>query len=126
LKGGGKMKHFSLLIAFDAIFSLIYYIISGFSQFSFLNCVFIIGMIYFLLGSMCFVWEKGFFNITLFAFNKLGQQLQKKRGVLCNDTDIKIEDYIHRKNSFYLTYNLLLCGLLISVVSISISFIAIS
>jgi len=119
------MKHFSLLIAFDVIFSLIYYVINDFSKFSFLNCVFIIGMIYFLFGAMCFVWEKGFFNITLFAFNKLGQQLQKKRGVLCNDADIKIEDYIHRENSFYLTYNLLLCGLLISVVSISISFIVI-
>jgi hypothetical protein len=120
------MKHFSLLIAFDAIISSIYSIISGFSRFSFLNCAFIIGMVYFLFGAMCFVYEKGFFNITLFAFNKLGQQLQKKRGVLCNDADIKIEDYVHRKNNFYLTYNLLLCGLLISVVSISISFIVIS
>lgn len=120
------MKHFSLLIAFDVIISSIYSIISDFSRFSFLNCSFIIGMIYFLFGAICFVWEKGFFNITLFAFNKLGQQLQKKRGILYNDADITIEDYIHKKNDFYLTYNLLLCGLLISVISISISFIAIS
>jgi len=120
------MKHFTLLIAFDVIISSIYSIISHFSRFSFLNCAFIIGIIYFLFGAMCFVWEKGFFNITLFAFNKLGQQVQKKRGVLHNDANITIEDYIHRKNSFYLTYDLLLCGILISVISIIISFIAIS
>ena len=120
------MKHFSILLAFNLISSTIYTMISGFSPFSFLNSTFVIGMIYFLFGSMCFVWEKGFFNITIFAFNKLGNQLQKKRGVLCDDANITIDDYVHRKNSFRFTNSLLLCGVLISIVSICISFITIS
>ena len=120
------MKHFFLLIAFDVIISSIFSIISGFSRFSFLNCVFIIGMIYFLFGAMCFVWEKGFFNITLYAFNKLSQEIQKKGGLLCNDTKITVETYINRENNFFLTYNLLICGFFISVICIGISFIAIS
>ncbi|MCR8746092.1 DUF3899 domain-containing protein [Romboutsia lituseburensis] len=120
------MKHFLTLLAFDGIISTIYAIFSDFSKYSFLNCAFIIGMIYFLFGLMCFVWEKGFFNITIFAFNKLGQQLQKKRGVLCDDADITIDDFINRENNFFLTYNLLFSGLLISAISIGISFISIS
>ena len=120
------MKHFSSLLAFNIIISSIYSIISGFSKFSFLNCAFIIGMIYFLFGTMCFMWEKGFFNITLYAFNKLSQETQKKNRILCNDTDVTIEDYINKKNSFFLTSNLLICGFFISVICIGISFVAIS
>lgn len=120
------MKHFSILLAFNLISSTIYSIFSGFSRFSFINCVFTIGMIYFLFGSMCFIWEKGFFNITIYAFNKLGQQLQRRKGTLCNDNDITIDDYTHRENNFFLTNNLLLCGLIISSVSLVISFISIS
>ncbi|MGL4911281.1 MAG: DUF3899 domain-containing protein [Romboutsia sp.] len=120
------MKHFSILLAFNLIFSTIYTMINSFNRFAFINCAFIIGMIYFLFGLMCFVWEKGFFNITIFAFNKLGGQLQKKRGVLCDDANITIDSYVHRKNSFYLTNSLLLSGTLISIVSIGISFITIS
>lgn len=120
------MKNFLSLLAFNFIFSIIYAIISGFGTYSFINCAFIIGMFYFLSGAMCFVWEKGFFNITTYAFNKLGQHFQKNRGTLTEDASITIDDYINRKNKFFLTYNLLFAGLLISVGTVCISFTMIS
>ena len=116
------MKHFFTLLAFDFIISIFYTIIRGFSQFSFINCLFIIGMIYFLFGLLCFVWEKGFFNITIFSFNKINQKIQKKRGVLTEDTNLTLDDYICKTNHFYLTNSLLLCGGIVSFVSIFISF----
>ena len=116
------MKHFFKLLAFNIIISIIYTIVRGFTPFSFINCLFIIGMVYFLFGSLCFVWEKGFFNITTYSFNKINQQIQKKRGVLLNDDDITLDDYMCRSNSFYLTKSLILCGGFISTFSIIVSF----
>ncbi|MGL5312728.1 MAG: DUF3899 domain-containing protein [Peptostreptococcaceae bacterium] len=126
LKGGDKLKHFFTLLAFDFIVSLfytiVYTIIRGFSSYSFINCLFIIGMIYFLFGALCFVWERGFFNITIFSFNKINHQIQKRRGVLTNDADVTLDDYVNRTNSFYLTNSLLSCGGFISIASIFVSF----
>lgn len=120
------MKNIIHLLAIDAIVSIIYSILNNFSTYSFLNCAFIVGMIYFLFGLLCFVWEKGFFDITFFSFNKLSQQFQRKKGMLPDDSNITIEDYICRENSFHLTSSLLISGLLISIASIGISFISIS
>lgn len=120
------MKNTFQLLAINAIISLLYSIINKFSAYSFLNCAFIVGMIYFLFGLLCFVWEKGFFNITLFSFNKLSQEFQKRKGVLTEDINMTIEDYVNRENSFYLTNSLLISGLLISAITIGISFLFIS
>ncbi|MGL6108110.1 DUF3899 domain-containing protein [Romboutsia sp.] len=116
------MKHFFTFLAFDFIISLFYTIIRDFSQYSFINSVFFIGMIYLLFGALCFVWERGFFNVTIFSFNKINQQIQKKRGVLTEDTNLTLDDYICRTNHFYLTNSLLCCGAFISFVSIIVSF----
>lgn len=116
------MKHFLTLLAFDFIISLFYTTIRGFSQYSFINCLFIIGMIYFLFGLLCHVWEKGFFNITIFSFSKINQQIQKKRGVLPDEPDITLDNYVSKTNHFYLTNSLLVCGGVVSVLSIAISF----
>lgn len=116
------MKKISILLAFDFIISLLYYIIRHFDKFSFINCFFIIGMTYFLFGSLCFVFEKGFFNITLFSFNKLNHQIQKKMGVLSDEDDITLDEYLSRSYHFNFTKNLLISGGLISLTSILIGF----
>ena len=67
-----------MLLAIDLLISFFYDIISKNSNnFAFINCAFIIGMFYFLAGSLCYVWEKGFFNITLFSFKKINNEIQK-------------------------------------------------
>lgn len=120
------MKSTFQLLAINAIISLFYAIINKFSPYSFINCAFMVGMVYFLFGLLCFVWEKGFFNITLFSFNKLSNEFQRRKGILPEDSDITIEEYVHRENNFFLTNSLLTSGLLISVITIGISFIYIS
>lgn len=82
-------------------------------------------MTYLMFGGLCFVWEKGFFDITIFSFNKISQQIQKKKGILSNDQDITIDDYISRDNSFKLTNHLLCSGTLVSIFCIIFSFYAI-
>ena len=118
------MKHFSILLAIDLLISFFYDIISKNSHnFAFINCAFIIGMFYFLAGLLCYVWEKGFFNITLFSFNKISQQIQKRRGLLTDDCNVTLDDYVYRKNKFFLKNSLLTCGGLISSLCIIVSFL---
>lgn len=120
------MKKSIYFISFDIIVSILYYIICGFKQYSFINCSFMIGMAYLLFGSLCYVWEKGFFNIIIFSFNKIVEQVQKSRGVLTDEENITIEEFAHRKNNFKFTYNLLSCGLIISLTTTILSFLATS
>lgn len=116
------MKKFSALIAIDALFSTFYTLFVGFEKFSFLNSSFIIGMIYLLCGVLCFVWEKGFFNITLFSFNKISQQFNKKRGLLLEESNLTLDSYIYKENSFSYTSSLIYSGLIISILTTIISF----
>lgn len=116
------MKQLIALISFNLIFSTIYSIFVEFKDFAFLNCSFIIGMIYLLFGGLCFIWEKGFFDITLFSFNKLAQQLNKKKGALVEEPNIEIEDYVFKENSFYYTSHLVLSGFIISILTTIVSF----
>ena len=118
------LKHFSILLAINLLISFFYDMISKNSNsFAFINCAFIIGMVYFLSGCLCYVWEKGFFNITLFSFSKISQEIQKRRGVLTDDHNISLDDYIFRKNKFFLTTNLLMCGGVVSILCIILSFL---
>lgn len=120
------MKHFSSLFAINMFISSFYSLFNKFSTFSFINCAFIIGMIYFLFGCVCFVWQKGFFNITLFAFNKISNNFQRRRGTISDNCQVTIDDYIYRENNFFLTNSLLYCGLFISISTTVISFVIIS
>ena len=124
LRGENNLKHFSILLAINLLISFFYDIISKNSNsFAFINCAFIIGMVYFLSGCLCYVWEKGFFNITLFSFSKISQEIQKRRGILTDDHNISLDDYIFRKNKFFLTTNLLMCGGVVSILCIILSFL---
>lgn len=124
LRGENNLKHFSILLAINLLISFFYDIISKNSNsFAFINCAFIIGMVYFLSGCLCYVWEKGFFNITLFSFSKISQEIQKRRGILTDDYNITLDDYVYRKNKFFLTSNLLICGGVVSILCIILSFL---
>ena len=124
LRGENNLKHFSILLAINLLISFFYDMISKNSNnFAFINCAFIIGMVYFLSGCLCYVWEKGFFNITLFSFSKISQEIQKRRGILTDDHNISLDDYIFRKNKFFLTTNLLMCGGVVSILCIILSFL---
>ncbi|RDY23078.1 DUF3899 domain-containing protein [Romboutsia maritimum] len=79
-------------------------------------------MIYLLFGAFCFIWQKGFFDITIFSFNKLNQHVQKRNKISSFEQDISIEDYIGEKENFFLTSSLLISGMLISLTSITLSF----
>ncbi len=116
------MKKFQKLILVNLILSLIYCMINSFERFSFINASFIVGMIYLALGVFFYVAEQGVFNLTIYAYNKLCNQLQRSRGIL-SEGNITIDDYINKKYEFANTNSLLSSGLIISLSTLFLSFI---
>ncbi len=116
------MKTFQKLILINLILSLIYYIINNFERFSFINASFVIGMIYLATGLFFYITEQGVFNLTIYAYNKLCNQLQRSRGFL-SENNITIDDYINKKYEFSNTNSLLSSGLIISSITLFLSFV---
>ncbi len=116
------MKKFYKLISINLIISLIYCIIRNFERFSFINSSFIIGMFYLSVGALFYVSEKGFFNLTLYSFNKICQENRRRKGVLC-EASITVDDYINKRYKFENTNPLLSSGSIISITTLIISFL---
>lgn len=116
------MKRFHKLILVNLVLSFLFCTFNNFERFSFINSSFIIGMMYLALGVFFYVTEQGVFNLTIYAYNKVSNQLQKSRGVL-SDGNISIDDYVNRKYQFANTNSLLSSGLIISASNLFLSFL---
>lgn len=116
------MKKFYSLISINLILSFIFCIISNFEKFAFINASFIIGMLYLATGALFFVSEQGFFNMTLYSFNKICEENRRRKGVLC-EASITIDDYINKRYKFEITNPLLSSGCIISITTLIISFL---
>lgn len=115
------MKKFNMLIILNLVMSFSYCLFNGFERFSFINSSFMIGLFYLTLGIFFYVTEQGFFNLTIYAYNKVCNQIQKSRGLL-SEGNIDIDDYIKRRYHFTNTNSLLSSGLIISLSTLIISF----
>ncbi|MGL4797389.1 MAG: DUF3899 domain-containing protein [Paraclostridium sp.] len=116
------MKKFYTLISINLILSFIFHIISNFERFSLINASFMIGMLYLATGALFFVSEQGFFNMTLYSFNKICEENRRRKGVLC-EASITVDDYINKRYKFNSTNPLLASGLIISITTLIISFL---
>ncbi|WP_416389553.1 DUF3899 domain-containing protein [Paeniclostridium hominis] len=117
-----NLKKFQKLIFINVILSFLYYLINNFERFSFINASFIIGMIYLTFGVFFYVTEQGFFNLTIYAYNKISNQLRRSRGIL-SESNISIDEYICKRYQFSNTNSLLSSGLIISTSTLFISFL---
>lgn len=110
-------------VLFNLIISFLYCAINGFEKFAFINSSFTIGMSYLGVGILLYVGEKGFFNLTLYSFNKLFQNSNKNKMLFEGESNIKLEDYLNKKIEFSNTNSLLSSGICISSITFILSFI---
>lgn len=115
------MKKFNILVILNLVLSFSYCLFNGFERFSFINSSFMIGLFYLTLGVFFYVAEQGFFNLTIYAYSKVCNQIQKSRGLL-SEGNIHIDDYIKKRYNFSNTNSLLSSGLIISLSTLIISF----
>nr|WP_250674777.1 DUF3899 domain-containing protein [Paeniclostridium ghonii]MCM0166919.1 DUF3899 domain-containing protein [Paeniclostridium ghonii] len=116
------MKKFNILVILNLVLSLSYYLFNDFERFSFINSSFMIGLFYLTLGIFLYVTEQGFFNLTIYAYSKVCNQIQKSRGLL-SEANVHIDDYIKKRYHFSNTNSLLSSGLFISLITLIVSFI---
>lgn len=89
----------------------------------FVNNLFYIALSFNIIGGFLFLLERGWFNITRYAFRKMFWIAHAKRAYLLEEEQpIADRELLYRTCSFRLTYPFLITGLLLAVLSIGISF----
>ena len=89
----------------------------------FVNSLFYIALPFSVIGGFLFLLERGWFNITRYAFRKMPWMAHaKETSLLEGEQPIADRELLYRTYSFHLTYPFLITGLILAVLSIGISF----
>ena len=75
------------------------------------------------MGGFLFLFQRGFFNVTIYAFRKLGRSKDKKAEPLMEDEEQEDpKEMLYRTYSFTWTYPIVITGLVLCFFSTVISF----
>lgn len=90
----------------------------------FVNNLFYIALPFSIIGGFLFLLERGWFNVTRYAFRKMFWIVHAKGGasLLEEEQPIADRELLYRTYSFRLTYPFLITGLMLAILSIAISF----
>jgi len=89
----------------------------------FVNNLFYIALPFCIIGGFLFLLERGWFNVTRYAFRKMPWMAHaKETSLLEGEQPIADRELLYRTYSFHLTYPFLITGLILAVLSIGISF----
>lgn len=89
----------------------------------FVNNLFYIALPFSIIGGFLFLLERGWFNITRYAFRKMFSTAHAKEAALLGEEQSIVDrEPLYRTYSFRLTYPFLITGLMLAVLSIGISF----
>ncbi|QWG43920.1 DUF3899 domain-containing protein [Bacillus mycoides] len=95
------------------------------SQFllNFVNISFYIALIFILIGGFLFIFQNGFFNVTIYAFQRVFGT-NKKIDSLIEEAEEPIDkkERIYKTYSFKCTYPICITGIVLGLFSILISF----
>ncbi|MFI3211070.1 MAG: DUF3899 domain-containing protein [Peptostreptococcaceae bacterium] len=118
------MNYFFILLAINIILGISFTGLSNDINFiTLINSSFLISMLYLSVGFLCFVWEKGFFDITIYSFNKIKKNF--KKNALIDEEELSFEEFLQRENKFFLTKDLIRSGGLVSILCVLCSFLLI-
>jgi hypothetical protein len=110
----------------SVIASAIFSLFSGMHQFllNFVNTTFYFALLFIMVGGFMFVLQRGFFNVTRYAFRKLFKSNNKKmEDLIEEETESDSREIIYRTHSFKLTYPILFSGIILAVISAALSFV---
>ncbi|MFX3624116.1 MAG: DUF3899 domain-containing protein [Ectobacillus sp.] len=91
----------------------------------FVDSMFYIALPLVIVGGFLFLIERGFFNVTRYAFRKAFKVQNNKMASLIEEEESRSfddKDVLYRTYSFRFTYPILLTGIILAVVSTVISF----
>ncbi|MEN1935747.1 DUF3899 domain-containing protein [Paenibacillus sp. 102] len=90
---------------------------------NFVNIMFYIALFFIILGGFLFLFQSGFFNITMYAFQKVFGTNKKVESLIEEEESaIDKKERIYKTYSFAWTYPICITGVLLGLASTIISF----
>ncbi|WP_429713812.1 DUF3899 domain-containing protein [Bacillus rhizoplanae] len=89
---------------------------------NFVNIMFYIALIFIIIGGFLFLYQRGFFNVTIYAFRKLGRSNKKVESLIEDEEKRDPKEILYRTYSFTWTYPIVITGIILGALSTVISF----
>ena len=89
---------------------------------NFVNISFYIALLCILLGGFLFLFQSGFFNVTIYAFQKVFGTNKKIESLIEEEEPVDKKERIYKTYSFTWTYPICITGVLLGALSTIISF----
>ncbi|WP_459500735.1 DUF3899 domain-containing protein [Bacillus sp. C1] len=90
---------------------------------NFVNLIFYIALFFIILGGFLFLFQSGFFNITMYAFQKVFGTNKKVESLIEEEESaLDKKERIYKTYSFTWTYPICITGILLGLISTIISF----
>ncbi|MBO1625989.1 DUF3899 domain-containing protein [Bacillus arachidis] len=90
---------------------------------NFVNIMFYIALFFIIIGGFLFLFQSGFFNITIYAFQKVFGTHKKVESLIEEEEPAtNKKERIYKTYSFTWTYPICLTGILLGLISTLISF----
>lgn len=87
---------------------------------NFVNYLFYFGLFFIIIGGFVFLFQRGFFNVTIYGFRKLGRSKNKKIDDAFSEEDDP-KEMLYHTYSFKWTYPIVITGIVLWVFSTIIS-----
>ncbi|KEK24825.1 DUF3899 domain-containing protein [Bacillus gaemokensis] len=89
---------------------------------NFVNIAFYFALLFIVLGVFLFLFQSGFFNITMYAFQKVFGTNKKIESLIEEEEPVNKKERIYKTYSFTWTYPICIAGVLLGIFSTIISF----
>lgn len=89
---------------------------------NFVNMMFYIALLFIIIGGFVFLFQRGFFNITIYAFKKLGRSNKKIESLIEEEEKRDPKELLYRTYSFAWTYPIVITGIILGTLSTIISY----
>ncbi|WP_020059824.1 DUF3899 domain-containing protein [Bacillus sp. 123MFChir2] len=89
---------------------------------NFVNMMFYIALLFIIIGGFVFLFQRGFFNVTIYAFKKLGRSNKKIESLIEGEEERDPKEILYRTYSFTWTYPVLITGIILAAFSSIMSF----
>lgn len=88
----------------------------------FINIMFYIALLFIIIGGFVFLFQRGFFNVTMYAFKKLGRSNKKIESLIEGEEKRDPKEILYRTYSFTWTYPIVITGIILGALSTIIGF----
>ncbi|MGG2066684.1 DUF3899 domain-containing protein [Bacillus sp. S14(2024)] len=89
---------------------------------NFVNIMFYIALLFIIIGGFLFLFQRGFFNVTMYAFNKLGRSKEKMQSLIEGDEKYNPKERLYRTYSFAWTYPIVITAIILGALSTILTF----